>query len=151
MLGAKVDWNEFTTSKRDHVTVEHIYPRSPVVSEWPTFEARSEAERHFLRHSLGNLLALSQSRNSEFSNRAFALKKQDADGVRGYYNGSYSEIVVAQNADWTPQTVLDRGIEMLKFLEQRWNASLGSRADKVVLLRRDFLEPKPVATHNAPV
>jgi uncharacterized protein with ParB-like and HNH nuclease domain len=151
MQTAKIDWSEFITSKKDQVTIEHIYPRSPVMGEWPTFEARSERERHFLRHSLGNLLALSQSRNSRFSNRAFAYKRQDADGVRGYYNGSYSEIAVAQNAEWTPESVLNRGIEMLKFLEERWNINLGSRADKVRLLRLDFLEPSPVAAIHARV
>src|SRR5438270_359250 len=83
----KINWEEFTNAKRDHVTVEHVFPRSPVAGEWPTFEARSEDERWLLLHSLGNLLALSQSRNSKFSNRSFATKKQDAEGVRGYFNG----------------------------------------------------------------
>jgi Protein of unknown function (DUF1524) len=94
-----------------------------------------------LRHSLGNLLALSQSRNSRFSNRAFAIKKQDHDGVRGYYNGSYSEIRVAQAPTWTPEEVLRRGIEMLEFLEKRWRVSLGSVKHKVFLLRLEFLAP----------
>jgi uncharacterized protein with ParB-like and HNH nuclease domain len=144
MQAVKINWDEFTASKKDHVTVEHIYPRSPVAGEWPTIEARSEKERHILRHTLGNLLALSQSRNSKFSNRSFAVKKQDADGVRGYFNGSYSEIAVAQKPDWTPKEVLERGVEMLDFLENRWSISLGSRADKVELLNLEFLEPNPI-------
>ena len=72
------------------------------------------------------------------------MKKQDANGVVGYFNGSYSEIAVAQNADWTPKEVLERGVEMLEFLENRWSISLGLRADKIELLRLDFLEPNPV-------
>ena len=144
MQAAKVNWEEFTTSKKDYVTVEHVYPRSPVAGEWPAFEARSESERHFLRHSLGNLLPLSQSRNSKFSNRSFAVKKRDAEGIRGYFNGSYSEIAVAQNEDWTPKAVLERGVEMLGFLAARWNVDLGSRAGKIELLRLEFLEPNPV-------
>jgi hypothetical protein len=144
MQAVKINWDEFTTSKKDHMTVEHIYPRSPVAGDWPTFEEKTETERHFLRHTLGNLLPLSQSRNSKFSNRRFTVKKQDADGVRGYFNGSYSEIAVAQNADWTPKEVLERGVEMLDFLEKRWSISLGSRADKIELLRLEFLEPSPV-------
>ena len=39
---------------------------------------------------------VSQSRNSKASNRSFARKKQDDNGVQGYFNGSYSEISVAQ-------------------------------------------------------
>jgi len=145
MQAVKVNWDEFTASKKDHVTVEHVYPRTPKAGEWPSFEARSDIERHNLRHSLGNLLPLSQSRNSKFSNRSFATKKQESDGVRGYFNGSYSEIAVAQKDDWTPKEVLERGIEMLAFLEQRWSVSLGDRADKVELLRLDFLETEQLA------
>ncbi len=141
MQASKINWDEFTKSKKDHVTVEHIYPRSPEKGDWPSFESRSEDEQHFLRHSLGNLLALSQSRNSKFSNRKFSIKKQDADGVRGYFNGSYSEIAVAQKADWTPKEVLERGVDMLGFLETRWEVSLGARAEKLQLLRLEFLEP----------
>jgi hypothetical protein len=88
-----------------------------------------------------NLLALSQSRNSKFSNRLFSVKKQDADGIRGYYNGSYSEIEVSKAANWTPQSVLDRGLQMLDFLEKRWTVSLGTRGDRLWLLRLEFLEP----------
>jgi Protein of unknown function DUF262/Protein of unknown function (DUF1524) len=138
---SKISWDEFTRSKKDHVTIEHIYPRSPVAGDWPEFEARSSAERPTLRHSLGNLLALSHSRNSRFSNHAFIVKKQDHDGVRGYYNGSYSEIQVAQVPNWTPEEVLRRGVEMLDFLEQRWRVSLGSLEHKVYLLRLEFLAP----------
>ena len=146
MQAPKVSWEEFTAKQlRDHATIEHIYPATPVRGEWPTFDVHSEAEQHALRHSLGNLLALSQSRNSKFSNRPFATKKQDGADVRGYYNGSYSEIAVAQSPDWTPTTVLERGLEILKFLEDRWQVSLGERASKVQLLGLDFLEPPAAA------
>ena len=144
MEAPKINWEEFTSSKKDEVTVEHIYPQSPVPGEWPAFKASLEAERHSLRHTLGNLLLLSQSRNSEFSNRSFAVKKKGADEVRGYFNGSFSEIAVAQNADWTPKEILERGVKMLGFLEEHWSISLGSRADKIKLLRLEFLGPNPI-------
>src|ERR1035437_4745749 len=92
-MGAfKLNWDEFNAAKKDHVTIEHIYPVTPVSGEWPAFEARPHTEQTVLRNSLGNLLALSQGRNSKASNRDFTLKKQDAGGVGGYFNGSYSEI-----------------------------------------------------------
>lgn len=141
LAARKISWEEFTRAKKDRVTVEHIYPRSPITGEWPEFETRSPSEQHVLRHSLGNLLALSHSRNAKFSNRAFAIKKQDHDGVQGYYNGSYSEIQVAQAPNWTPEQVLRRGVQMLEFLEQRWHVSLGSEEHKVYLLRLEFLAP----------
>jgi hypothetical protein len=139
MGSIKLTWAEFNSSKRDHATIEHIYPNTPVRGEWPSFEARSEHERRILRNSLGNLLAASQSRNAKFSNRSFAAKKQDADGEKGYYSGSYSEIAVAQIPDWTPQSVLDRGLAMLDFLESRWHVSLGAHDDKVKFLNLEFL------------
>jgi hypothetical protein len=36
--------------------------------------------------------------------------------------------------------VLDRGLTLLGFLEERWEEELGSREEKVALLGLDFLE-----------
>jgi hypothetical protein len=142
METSKLSWADFNSSKKDHVTIEHIYPVTPEAGDWPQFEARPPDDRLRLTHSLGNLLALSQSRNSKASNRPFIRKKQDCDGVRGYFinNGSYSEIAVAQFPDWTPETVLERGLAMLHFLESRWDVSLGTRGEKLELLNLGFLE-----------
>jgi hypothetical protein len=141
MGGSKLNWDEFNSAKKDHVTIEHIFPATPTVGDWPQFELLSSLEQAKLRNSLGNLLALSQSRNSSASNRPFAKKKQDDNGVKGYFTGSYSEIAVAQFGDWTPETVLQRGLSMVDFIETRWNISLGTRADKLQLLNLEFLEP----------
>ena len=67
------------------------------------------------------------------------MKKQDEDGEKGYFSGSYSEIAVAQCPDWTPQSVLNRGLTMLDFLESNWHVSLGGRAEKVKFLNLEFL------------
>jgi hypothetical protein len=91
---------------------------------------------------------LSQSKNSKLSNRPFSAKKQNADGARGYFNGSYIEIRVSKESDWHPATVLNRGLEMLEFLEHRWKVSLGKRHDKLKLLHLEFLEPVGAASHT---
>jgi hypothetical protein len=143
---SRLNWEEFNSSKKDHVTIEHIFPETPKAGDWLQFEARSSVEQGKLRHSLGNLLALSQSRNSKASNRPFVRKRQDDNGLQGYFNGSYSEIAVAQFMDWTPEAVLRRGLAMLDFIELRWDISLGTRADKVGLLNLEFLEPDPSAS-----
>jgi hypothetical protein len=144
MNTSRLDWREFTASKKDHISVEHIFPQSATqgssATEWPEFKARPKKDREVLLHTLGNLLALSQSRNSKFSNRPFARKKQDEDGVQGYFNGSYSEIRVAQYPDWTPSAVRSRGLEMLAFLEERWGVSLGTEQDKLRFLMLDEME-----------
>jgi hypothetical protein len=116
------------------VTIEHIYPQTAKSPDWPSFSDLSKKERGGLLNSLGNLLPLSNSRNAKFSNRPFATKKQDADGVQGYYNGSYSEIQVAQYQDWTPDLIKARGLKMLGFLEEHWNTSLGSKEEKMQFL-----------------
>jgi uncharacterized protein with ParB-like and HNH nuclease domain len=134
---ARLQWPEFVRSKKDHVTVEHIYPQTAKSADWPKFNDLPKKERQALLNSLGNLLPLSHSRNAKFSNRPFAAKKQDADGVQGYYNGSYSEIKVAQNGDWTPDSIRQRGIEMLAFLAQRWSISMGASDEKLRFLSLD--------------
>ena len=39
MGSIKLTWAEFNSSKRDHATIEHIYPNTPVHGDWPSFEA----------------------------------------------------------------------------------------------------------------
>ena len=66
-------------------------------------------------------------------------KKKPKSGASGYYNGSYSEIEIAQDVTWTPKCVLKRGVRLLSFLEERWNVNLGNRNQKRELLGLDFL------------
>ncbi len=134
----RLNWSDLVKSKTDHVTVEHIYPQTAKSAEWPAFSDLAKKQRAVLLNSLGNLLPLSRSRNSRFSNRPFGVKKQDSDGVQGYYNGSYSEVQVAQRDEWTPETIKDRGLEMVKFLEERWSISLGSQEEKLQFLNIQF-------------
>lgn len=42
--------------------------------------------------------------------------------------------------DWTPESVLERGLAILDFLETRWVISLGPRVDKIKFLNLEFLE-----------
>ncbi len=67
------------------------------------------------------------------------LTELSTSGV-GYDTGSYSEIAVAQQEDWTPELVLRRGLEMPDFLEIRWGVDLGTRAQKLRYLGLDFLQ-----------
>ncbi len=130
---SKLNWDDLVASKRDHVTVEHIYPQTPIAGEWPEFERLNAEQQHRLRHSLGNLLPLSRPKNSELSNQSFARKKRGQNG-RGYSNGSFSEGEIAQETSWTPKHVVKRGLAMLEFLESRWGVSLGDKETKLRLL-----------------
>ena len=137
---SKINWKEFTEDKKDYVTIEHIFPQSPEPNEWAAFTPLDETQRRFLLNSLGNLLALARKKNSSLQNRPFREKVRNADGTVGYFNGSYSEIEVSGQPDWTPRQILDRGTRLLDFLEQRWNIRFADRGEKLRFLHLDFME-----------
>lgn len=119
----KVSWNDFNKRKKED-TIEHIYPQTPKDECWTeAFKDNDKKQRKALLHSLGNLLLLAHSKNSELQNKCFDYKRKHkntkGDNV-GYFNGSYSEIEVASNNQWTADEIIKRGIKMLEFMEDRW-------------------------------
>lgn len=137
---SKLSWDLLKTSKKDHVTLEHIFPQTPDDVYWTErFGYLSVQEQRYLTHSLGNLLPLSRSKNSALQNDSFPQKVNNGAGV-GYYNGSISENEVAQNQDWTPNQILERGLKLLEFMEFRWGIKLGNSDFKKRLLHLDKIE-----------
>lgn len=135
----KIDWEALSASQKDHVTVEHIYPQTET-DEWAKcFSDFTDDQKHFITHSLGNLLPLSRAKNSALQNDPFDDKKNNGEGV-GYYNGSISENEVAQNEEWTYEEILARGLVLLNFLEDRWGITLGDAEFKKELLCLSFEE-----------
>lgn len=113
---SKVSWQDIT-----YETIEHIYPRTATDDYWTSrFDDESSA---FYLNSLGNLLLLSRAKNSKLGNADFETKKKRTDSS-GYFNGSYSEIEVAQYHEWTKETIIERGKKMLAFMQQRWNFTI---------------------------
>ena len=135
----KLDWKTLGETLRDHVTVEHIYPQTETTDWAKCFNSFTEEQKHFIAHSLGNLLPLSRAKNSALQNDSFKEKKNNGRGV-GYYNGSISENEVAQNENWSFDEILNRGLELLDFLEERWDVSLGDNEFKKKLLCLSFDE-----------
>jgi hypothetical protein len=140
----KLNWNEFSKEdSRDFYTVEHIYPQKPLKACWTDIFAHySVKERFALRHSLGNLVPLSQPKNSSFQNKCFEDKKGGADTKVGFKYGSYSEIEVANYSDWTAREILERGLKLLIFMEKRWRINLGNSWDKIRILNIEFVAKK---------
>ena len=118
-------------------TVEHIYPQTPDVNDWIEFDKyKGASENNILLNNLGNLLLLSQSKNSFLQNKPFDEKKKGTNAKSGYLDGSYSETKLARKSEWTDKEILERGIEMLEFMEKRWGVKF---EDKKSLLCLDFL------------
>ncbi|QNN61754.1 DUF4268 domain-containing protein [Erysipelothrix inopinata] len=124
----KLDWNLFTRSERDKVSIEHILPQKPSKYYWRnTYRQFDSDEIISLSGSLGNLLPLSQSINSSLQNDSFEDKKiSKLDGRRGYENGSHSEIEVSKYEDWTAEIIYQRSIKLLNFMEKRWKFSFSA-------------------------
>lgn len=120
----KVKWEDFRDRTKEE-TIEHIYPQSATDDYWKErFGYLKPTKKRLYLNSLGNLLLLSRSKNSQLQNYDFDRKRcqKDKDGKDiGYYNGSYSEIEVAKQKEWTPEQIKERGLSMLKFMEDRWN------------------------------
>jgi uncharacterized protein with ParB-like and HNH nuclease domain len=138
----KMSWVNFNKRKKED-TIEHIYPQTPKDNCWKLpFGDYSRNKRKKLLHSLGNLVLLAHSKNSELQNKCFDFKRKHTnkkgDEV-GFFNGSYSEIEVANYEDWTPDEILRRGEDMLEFLSDRWDIDFESwEITKKDLLQLDF-------------
>ncbi len=145
----KIDWKLFVKGEKDKVSIEHIYPQTPDHEDWrKSFEKEKETNKVFFQGTLGNLVPLSQSINSSLQNDCFTDKKNPkfndkSDKIRfGYLDGSHSEIEVSSNPVWNAETILDRGIKLLEFMERRWNLKFEDDQSKAELLFLDFMFPE---------
>lgn len=143
----KLGWDNFTKHENDKVSIEHIYPQTDTSDYWKArFAAYTDQQRNYFKGSLGNLLPLSSSINSSLQNDDFPDKKNtklDKTGLvarNGYSNGSYSELRVAQEDDWTATHIMERGLSLLAFMETRWRVNMGSKSNKLSLLHLSFLD-----------
>ncbi|HFI0933448.1 TPA: DUF262 domain-containing protein [Streptococcus suis] len=141
----KLDWQDFVKVEKDKVTIEHILPQTVTSdSTWQSaISALNSSQQFYLTHSLGNLLALSRSKNSKFSNDSFEDKKngryRESDDkllYRGYSHGSHSEIEVSKNSQWTSEEIYARGKKMVDFLSDRWELNLTDEQKEKLLFKK---------------
>jgi hypothetical protein len=132
----KIIWQDYVDEQQDHETVEHIYPQKAKDVYWvDRFKHLSLRQRRIVCNSLGNLVPLSRAKNSSLQNFSFIVKVESDDRAMGYKFGSYSEIELTCNNDWNIQSIVDRGVKLLGFMEQRWQINLGTYIDKIEILR----------------
>lgn len=97
-------------------TLEHIYPQSPVVGNWPAFDVLSPKKQEELRYALGNMLDLDRPRNASASNRPFNDKLHRYVQANPFDCVSHASLKVQAQNDWTPQVVRDRSDEIIDLL-----------------------------------
>ena len=135
----KIKREDFTKRKKEN-TIEHIYPQTPKDNCWlEKFNNKySKKDVNLLLHSLWNLVLLWQSKNSSLQNKCFNLKKKDTKNWNKiwFFNGSYSEINIAEKDERTPESIQKRWIELLDFLEKRWDIDF----EKCGVVKEDILQ-----------
>ncbi len=138
----KIEEDYFHKNERDRVSVEHIFPQSPTKWYWRNqFRNYTREEQETLANSLGNLLPLSQSINAGLQNDSFAEKKRPTkEGRIGYFDNSHSAIEVSEHEDWGPEQILERGMKLLSFMEERWRFCFPGEDFKLGLLHLDFMK-----------
>ncbi|MGV0757600.1 DUF262 domain-containing protein [Empedobacter brevis] len=142
----KITWTDFNKRKKEN-TIEHIYPQTPKADCWKeSFKDNDRRQKKSLLNSLGNLLLLAQSKNSELQNKCFDFKKKHTNNKGdevGFYNGSYSEINVSSFKVWSAKEITERGLQMLDFLEKRWEIDISDwEINKLDLLNLNFENKK---------
>ena len=121
-------------SSTEKLSIEHIFPQSESSEYWlKVFCDYSLEERNALRGSLGNLLPLSLDINRDLQDYDFNTKK------KRYENGSYSEQEIFKEEVWNSDRIMNRGLILVNFMEQRWNFKLVSDSDRKSLLGLSFM------------
>ena len=117
-------WTSVVKEKLEE-SIEHIYPQTATDTTWT--QAFGQGSNPLLLNALGNLLLLSQSKNSSLQNRPYAEKAHGANNYPNpYKNGSCSEHMVAHTWQaWTPRSVCERMEELLTFIRKRWDVDAG--------------------------
>ena len=122
----KVTWSDFNKRKKED-TIEHVYPREAKDKSWKSsFTGYNKRKKQMLLHSLGNLVLLARSKNSQLQNKPFDFKKRHTDkngNEVGFFNGSYSEIDVAKNENWRPDEIYNRGKELRTLIDIKFPTS----------------------------
>lgn len=120
----KVGWQEVAGAGLKD-TIEHVLPQD--IGNQPYWQERFTAEHKEYKDDIGNL-ALTKW-NSHYSNFAFPIKKREfnAKTEKGelapcYANSPfYQEREIAEQNDWTKESINDRRAKMLAWAKERWS------------------------------
>lgn len=110
------------TARYQHpvVTLEHVLPQNPrEESQWLAWFEGKDRDQYV--HKLGNLTLLSRKKNSQAQNYDFDKKKRDYfTSKRGGISSFALTTQVLQKTEWTPETIEQRQLELIRTLENLW-------------------------------
>jgi len=96
-------------------SIEHIYPQNPENRiQHPVIEKDA-------LDSFGNLVLLSVSQNSEYSNKSVAVKRSMFNEKKNTYDTLKSFHIFKNNQDWNAQAIGSHKIEMIQILVNHYN------------------------------
>lgn len=98
-------------------SVEHIYPQNPENrAQHPIIDKDS-------LDSFGNLVLLSVSQNSEYSNKSVKVKRSMFEEKRNTYDSLKSFQIFKDNKDWNTLEIDDHKEEMIQVLVSHYNTN----------------------------
>lgn len=96
-------------------SIEHIYPQNPENRiQHPVIEK-------YALDSYGNLVLLSVSQNSEYSNKSVAVKRSMFQEKKSTYDTLKSFYIFKNDHDWNPQAIESHKMEMIQVLVKHYN------------------------------
>lgn len=134
--------NRWEIYEKGYNSIEHIYPENSHYTYWVNmFKQYDPKKRSTLKDSLGNFVVISVEKNGKLGNKPFPEKKSNKENPVGYKYGTYAEIELTEYEEWDAQAILNRGIKLTNFLNERWGIKIGNgkKSDKQRFLGLDFI------------
>lgn len=129
----RVIWNNKIKSQIDHIIPRNYSEIECWRSQLKNYKTK---EKEKIVHNLGNLILLTKKKNSLLQNKCFDVKKNHP--LLGLKDDSFSAQEVYENEKWGVEEVVNRSLDLLDFMEDRWKIEIGSVEDKLKLLKLDF-------------
>ncbi|MBL1175525.1 DUF262 domain-containing protein [Pantanalinema sp. GBBB05] len=102
------------------ITIEHVLPQNPKQGSIWLQWFPNEEERLKSVHRIGNLLLLSQRKNSEAQNYEFDRKKTAYFKTKSGVSSFALTTQVLQESEWTPEVINQRQTNSLQALKTVW-------------------------------
>lgn len=134
--------NRWEIYEKGYNSIEHIYPENSHCRYWiDLFKEYNSKQKNALKNSLGNFVVISSEKNGKLGNKPFPEKKSNKQNTVGYKYGTYAEIEISEYEDWDSKAILNRGLRLVAFLNERWGIKIGNgkKEDKIKFLGLEFL------------